>query len=104
MQSKICYPNIWIALICSLKQLTQKGNEMTKYLVEFKNNLTGKTEFAKLSKNGEQFVQKYQNSKLDELGRWTILNEIKMNYLDSDIDLNNHTIHMVSDMDTSQVI
>ena len=75
-----------------------------KYIVEFKNNATGKTEMVKLTKAGEAFVQKYENIELDELARFSIINEIQTNYLESEIDLSKYTFHMVSDEDTSQVI
>lgn len=75
-----------------------------KYIVEFKNNATGKTEMVKLSKAGEQYVQKYENVELDELARFTVLNEIQMNYLADEIDLQKNTIHLVSDLEMSQVI
>lgn len=75
-----------------------------KYIVEFKNNATGKKEMVKLSKAGEQYVQKYENVELDELARFTVLNEIQMNYLADEIDLQKNTIHLVSDLEMSQVI
>jgi hypothetical protein len=77
---------------------------MSNYIVEFKNNATGKTEMVKVSKAGQQYVQNYQNVELDELARFSVLNEIQTNYLESEIDLSKHTIHMVSDLDMSQVI
>ena len=77
---------------------------MAKYFAEFKNNATGNTEMVKLTKAGEAYIQKYENVELDKLARFTILNEIQINYLDSEIDLTKHTFHMVSDLDMSQVI
>ena len=77
---------------------------MSNYIVEFKNNATGKTEMVKVSKAGEQYVQNYQNVELDNVTRFSVLNEIQTNYLESEIDLSKHTIHMVSDLDMSQVI
>ena len=77
---------------------------MSNYIVEFKNNATGKTEMVKVSKAGQNYVQKYENIELDANTRFSILNEIQTNYLDSEIDLSKHTIHMVSDLDMSQVI
>jgi len=77
---------------------------MSNYIVEFKNNATGQTEMVKVSQAGQQYVQKYENIELDNVARFTVLNEIQMNYLDSEIDLSKHTIHMVSDLDMSQVI
>lgn len=77
---------------------------MSNYIVEFKNNATGKTEMVKVSQAGQQYVQNYQNVELDELARFSVLNEIQTNYLESEIDLSKHTIHMVSDLDMSQVI
>lgn len=77
---------------------------MSNYIVEFKNNATGKTEMVKVSKAGQQYVQNYQNIELDSVARFSVLNEIQMNYLESEIDLTKHTIHMVSDLDMSQVI
>jgi hypothetical protein len=77
---------------------------MSNYIVEFKNNATGKTEMVKVSKVGQNYVQKYENIELDNVKRLSVLNEIQMNYLESEIDLSKHTIHMVSDLDMSQVI
>jgi hypothetical protein len=77
---------------------------MSNYIVEFKNNATGKTEMVKVSKAGQQYVQNYQNVELDNVTRFSVLNEIQTNYLESEIDLSKHTIHMVSDLDMSQVI
>ena len=48
--------------------------------------------------------QKYENIELDANTRFSVLNEIQTNYLESEIDLSKHTIHMVSDLDMSQVI
>jgi hypothetical protein len=79
-------------------------SQMSNYIVEFKNNATGKTEMVKVSKAGQQYVQNYQNIELDSVARFSVLNEIQMNYLESEIDLTKHTIHMVSDLDMSQVI
>ena len=77
---------------------------MSNYIVEFKNNATGKTEMVKVSQAGQQYVQKYENIELDSVSRFSVLNEIQMNYLESEIDLSKHTVHMVSDLDMSQVI
>lgn len=75
-----------------------------KYILELKHNATNQTKMVTINNIGENYIDNINTNNLDALSRLSILNEIKQNYLDEQIDWEQYTIHMVSDKDMSQVI
>lgn len=78
---------------------------MINYVCEYKNNTTNETKFVNLTKDGEKFVRQFNHdNELGELERLSIIKEIETKYLAQDVDLNEYTFDMVSDVDMTQVI